>query len=63
MIINLIPKQADVTRFRDVMEFVVFEASILTIKFTFCLTVQNIQQLETTVLVKCITKSLIKGTY
>ena len=40
------------TRFRDVIEFVLFVASILKMRFTFCLIVQNIHQLETTFLIK-----------
>ena len=38
------------TRFRGVIEFVRFVASILKLKmrFTFCLNAQNIHQLETT---------------
>ena len=36
------------TRFRDVIEFVLFVASILKMRFTFCLIAQNIHQLETT---------------
>ena len=39
---------ANTTRFRDVIEFVLFVASILKMRFTFCLTAQNIHQLETT---------------
>ena len=36
------------TTFRGVIEFVLFVASVLKMRFTFCLTAQNIQQLETT---------------
>ena len=36
------------TRFRGVIEFVRFVASILKMRFTFCLIAQNIHQLETT---------------
>ena len=36
------------TRFRGVIEFVLFVASILKMRFTFCLIAQNIHQLETT---------------
>ena len=36
------------TRSRDVIEFVLFVASVLKMRFTFCLIVQNIHQLETT---------------
>ena len=36
------------TRFRGAIEFVPFEASILKMRFTFCLIAQNIHQLETT---------------
>ena len=36
------------TRFQDVTEFVLFLASILKMRFTFCLIAQNIHQLETT---------------
>ena len=36
------------TRFRDVIEIVLFVASILKMRFSFCLVVQNIHQLETT---------------
>ena len=35
-------------RFRDVTEFVQSVASILKMRFTFCLIAQNIHQLETT---------------
>ena len=35
-------------RFRGVIEFVLFVASILKMRFTFCLIAQNIYQLETT---------------
>ena len=38
--------------FRDVIEFVLFVASILKMRFTFCLIAQNIHQLETTFLIK-----------
>ena len=40
------------TRFGDVIEVVLFVASMLRMRFTFCFTVQNIHQLETTFLVK-----------
>ena len=40
------------TRSRDVIEFVLFVASVLKMRFTFCLIVQNIHQLETTFLIK-----------
>ena len=42
------------TRFRDssVIEFVLFVTSILKMRLTFCLTAQNIHQLETTFLNK-----------
>ena len=36
------------TRFRVVIEFVLFVVSILRMKFTFCLIAQNIHQLEMT---------------
>ena len=36
------------TRFRDMAEFVLFVASILKMRITFCLIAQNIHQLETT---------------
>ena len=36
------------TRFRGAIELVLFSASIWKMKFTFCLTAQNVQQLETT---------------
>ena len=45
---NLISKQAGMTTFRGVIEFVLFVASVSKTRFTFCLTAQNIQQLETT---------------
>ena len=40
------------TAFRDVIEFVLFVASVLKMRFTFCLTAQIIHQLETTFLNK-----------
>ena len=40
------------TTFRGVIEFVLFVASVLKMRFTFCLTAQNIHQLETTFLIK-----------
>ena len=49
---NLISKQADMTRFQDVTEFVLFVASILKMRFTLCFIAQNIHQLETTFLIK-----------
>ena len=36
------------TRLRGVIEFVLFVASILKMRFTFCLIAQNVHQLETT---------------
>ena len=36
------------TRFLDLIEFVRFVVSILKMRFTFCLIVQNVHQLETT---------------
>ena len=36
------------TKFRGVIEFVLFVASVLKVRFTFCLTAQNIHQLGTT---------------
>ena len=48
VIINLISRQAGMTRSRDVIEFVLFVVSVLKMRFTFCLIVQNIHQLETT---------------
>ena len=45
-------KQAGMTKFRGVIEFVLFAASILKMRFTFCLIAQNIHQLETTFLIK-----------
>ena len=36
------------TRFQDVIEFVLFMASILKMRFTFCLIAQNIHQIEPT---------------
>ena len=36
------------TTFRGVIEFVLCLASVLKMRFTFCLTAQNIHQLETT---------------
>ena len=38
-------EQAGMTRFPGVIEFVLFVASILKMRFTFCLTAQNIHQL------------------
>ena len=60
---NLISKQGGMTRFRDVIEFVLFVASVLNIIFTFCLITQNIRQLETTFLIKLKIESLITSTY
>ena len=51
-IINLISKQADMTRFRDVIEFVLFVASQPEDEIHFLLAVHNIHQLETTFLIK-----------
>ena len=48
---NLTLKQAGITRFRGVTEFVRFVASILNMRFTFYLIAQNIHQLETTFLI------------
>ena len=50
--INLISKQAGMTRFRGVIEFAPFVALILKMRITFCLIAQNIHQLETNFLTK-----------
>jgi len=47
-----IEKQADMIRFRDVIQSVLFVASILKMRLTFCLIVQNLHLSETAFLVK-----------
>ena len=61
--LNLTSKQAGMARFRGVIEFVLFVASILKIRFLCCLIVQSIHQLETIFLMKWIIESLIRSTY
>ena len=56
---KLISKQAGMTTFRGVIEFVLFVASVLKMRFTFCLTAKNIHQLETTFVNKIDNRSLI----
>ena len=51
-LLKLNSKPAGMTRFRDVIEFVLFVASILKMRFTFCLIVQYIHHLETTFFIK-----------
>lgn len=57
--INVISKQAGMKRFRGVIVFVLFVASILKMRFTICLNTQSIHQRETTFLIKCL-EMLIK---